>query len=1098
MKGAGRTLLDDVAGMSVPQRMRTLATEARRLAGTADLARLLGEIAGEGRAGRRTANYLAVVGEERGYLLSQLDSTDQEAVGQALAGLIRLGVEPAVVVDRLPGASQRTRKSISRTLGHSRRTEIADALVPALRMSFGDAEAARVLPSCSAAAVAQWLPSLAYAVPNWTTLSTEHIGVVLDFVETRAHGADRAEWQELWPWLTVGPVPAGQYAPDRLLALATTAVEFVPMTALNPVAGRLARHDPQAVRRLILHPSGNGRALASPALWRAMRLLPDDELRELYLTTRPKHQLLRAVPPSRRHAIAGAHLARPGLAPAAVDLDLLDTLPGPARAEIARELLSRPGGADIPEVADRLTARLTWAEAKSALTEAIRRPTADERALAYPALVTAAVGSRDPLVITDLLSLMTRLRNEQDPVRASALRAIAGIPPSLLTVDHLPHLEQLATDALQARDRSWNTTNTVGTLARTLLLRGSTTAGTAFATTALRIMGALTELSIDPNLSRLHHNLPRGAEQQILATLLPRLKSDADRDRWDLCLSLADGLDHRAFDLPELQRLIVRACGSSSDSTVRRAVGLALAAPATPDAHLDALLARDRSLITLPQVQSLIGDRRTDLLDTLLNTKTPGRFLSAKVVYVPMFVTGFHRWSPHHLDRYARLLYDYARGRTTTPYERASAVRQLGLLPGSFGRLLSFVDNGELVVVEAALTALGTSDEPEAAIEVLARHVGEDRARVAVSSIATCARWIPPDRLSRAVAPLLSSRKVTAVKEGIRLLAELRTPDALPIIAGLAADPDAHRDVRRAAVFATRFLLDNDRTWALLDDAATDPEVAGAILAIRPALLPVPQRHRFAAFVRDLAASPDPRLADPALDALAAWQRWWAPGTGEVIVDQLTDLASLGTWQAALRALSAGVRAGSDPVVVVEAVRRLRGAEFRAVGRDLPAHQRLSALLHWFATTVRDHPTDPRGLAAPVITALIDEPLWHDQVIELAVVAVRWTDPADVIATLAEVARYATGALVTRPAHHLGVRVSAELATTPPATFHAVGTQLACSPTPSTALAALTIINRCADRFGWSPEWVDLLETVRAHTDPDVRRGAHTVFAASE
>ncbi len=1098
MKAVGRTLLDNVAGMSVPRRMRALAIEARRLAGSAELARLLGEIAAQGRAGLRTANYLAVVGEERGYLLSRLDSPDQEIAGGALTGLIRLGVDPSVVVDALPGASQRTRKGIRRALGRGDRPEIANALVPALRTLFGDAEAARVLPSCSPAVVTEWLPSLAYAVPSWTTLSNKHIGVVFDFVETRSRGAGRSEWRELWTWLTASPVTAGHYAPDRLLRLAAAAVEFVPVTALNPVVGKLARQDPHAVHRLILHPSGNGRALATPALWRAMRTLPDDELRELYLATRPKLGFLRAVPPSRRTAIAGADLARPGSAPAAIDLALLDMIPGPARAEIARELLSRPGGTDIPDVTDRLTARLTWGEAKPTLTEAIRRPTADERAIAYPQLVTAAVGSRDPLVITELLTLLTRLRNEQDPVRTSALRAVAGIPMSLLTTDHLPGLEQLATDALQARDRSWNTTNAVGTLARTLLLHGSATSESAFTAAALRIMGGLADLAINPNLSRLHRNLPRGAEHQILATLLPRLESEADRDRWNLCLSLAEGLEHRAFDLPALQRLIMRACFAASDSTVRQAVQLALAAPATRDAHLDELLARDRSLITLPAVQSLIGERRTDLLDALLNTKTPGRFLSAKVVFVPMWVTGFHRWSPQHVDRYARLLYDYARGRKTTPHEQASAIRQLGRLPGSFARLTWFVDNGELVVIEAALTAFATSDEPEAAIAVLARHVDDDRARVAVSSIATCARWIAPNRLSSAVAPLLESPKITARKEGIRLLAELRAPDALPIIAALATRPGAHRDVRRAAVFATRFLLDNDQTWALLDTAAADIDVAGAILEIGPKLLPVPQRQRFAALVRDVAAGRDPRLATPALNALAAWQRWWATGTYEVIVGQLTDLESLGTWVAATRALLAGVHEDGDAAAVVETVRRLRGAEFTALGRDIPAHQRLSMLLHLFMTVVRNHPTNPRALSAPVVAALADDPIWHDQVIELTVVAVRWTDPAGVVTTLDEVGRYATGALVTRPAHHLGQRLSAELDTTPPATFQTVSAELARSPTPSTALAALAVVNRCAGKFGWSPEWAQLLTDLRTHTDPDVRRAAHTTFMAPE
>lgn len=1098
MKGKGRILADEVAGMSVRQRMRTLAVEARRSAGTAESTRLLDEMAARGRAGARTASLLAVVGEQRDYLLAQLDSADQEIASRALTGLIRLGVDPEAVVDRLPEASQRTRKSIRRALARGDRREIADALIPSatdvVRGRGGGAGPAFVFVRCGHRMAA----TLAYAVASRTTLSGKHIGVVFDFVEARSGKADRAEWRELWAWVTASPVAAADYAPDRLLALAAAAIDFVPVTTLNPVVGKLARHDPRAVHRLMLHPSGNGRALAGPALWRAMRSLSDDELRQAYLGTRSKREFLRALPPSRRAAIAGADLARPGSAPAAVDLALLDMIPGPARAAIARELLSRPGGTDIPDVTDRLTARLTWAEAEPPLTAAIRRPTADERATAYPQLVTAAVGSRDPSVITELLSLLTRLRNEQDPVRTSALGAVADIPMSLFTTDHLPGIERLATDALQARDRSWNTSNAVGTLARTLLLHGGITSEPAFTEAALRIIGSLADLSIDPNLSGLHRNLPRGAEQRILTTLLPRLESEAERERWGLCLSLADGLGHRAFDLPELQRLILRACSASSDTTVRQAVRLALAAPATRDNHLDELLARDRSLITLPLVQSLIGERRTDLLDTLLNTRTPGRFLSGKVVFVPMFLTGFHRWSPHHIDRYARLLYDYARGRKTTPYERASAIRQLGRLPGSLARVTWFVDNGELVDAEAALTALGTSDEPAAAISVLARHVGDDRARVAVSSIATCAKWIAPARLSSTVAPLLESPKITARKEAIRLLAELRAPDALPIIAGLVTRPDAHRDVRRAAVFATRFLLDNDQTWALLDDAAADPEVAGAILDIGPAVLPVPQRQRFAALVRDLAAADDPRVAAAALNALGSWQRWWASGTREVIVDRLTDLETIGTWVAAMRALMAGVRTDGDPAAVIETVHRLRSSDFSAVDRDIPAHQRLSKLLHWFMTVVRNHPTSPRAFSAPVVAALADDPIWHDQVIELTVVAIRWTDPAGVLTTLDEVARYATGALVTRPAHHLGQRLNSELDTTPPTTFLTISTEPARSQAPSIALAALAIVDRYAGKFGWSPEWARLLTALRAHPDPDVRRTAHTVFMAPE
>ncbi|WP_336082469.1 hypothetical protein [Nocardia sp. SSK8] len=1095
----GRELVGGVAGMSVPQRMRTLAATARRLAGTPELDRLLDEVAAEGSSGSRVAGYLAYVGGAREFLLAQLESPDQAVAGPAMTALIRLGIEPGIVLERLPGMSQRVRYAVIRVLGRGDRPALADALVPLLRERFGDAEAARVLPGCSAAAVAGWLPDLAYAVPNWNRLGRAHIGVVFDFVRSRSAGAGRAEWRELWSWLTANPVAAAGFDPDGLLALAAEAVVSVPLTELDPVAGVLARHDVAAVRQLMRHPSGHGRVLGGPALWRALRALPDDDLRELYLACPlgTRRRFLHTIPPSQRAAIAAADLVRPGRAPGEVDTAVLDELPGPARHAVARELLARPGATDVPEVADRLTARLPWAQARPVLTEAVRRPTAEERARAYPLLITAATGSRDPEVITDLLGVLGRIRNEQDPVRSSALRALRMVPMSLWRAEHLPGLEQIATDALQARDRSWATTTAVAYLARTLLLCGSHRDDRAFTDTALRVHTRLAEVTSAPNLRGLHHNLPRGAEQKLVAALRDRLAADAQRDAWDLCLDLAEGLAHRAYDLPELQQLLVRAARSTSDATVRHAVTLALAAPATRDAHLDELLAHDRSLITLPSVRHHIATRRTDLLDALLNTTTPGRFLPADVIFVPMFHTGFQRWSEHHLDRYARLLDDHARGRATQPYQQAAAVRALGRLPGSLARVHWFAEHGELVTAEAALTALGRSDEPERAIEILAGHVDGDRARVAVSSIAACARDLPPDRVSVAVTPLLASRKITAAKEGIRLLAALRAPDATTVMAELVQRPDAHRDVRRAAVFGTRFLLDQEAAWTLLGRAATDPEVGSAILDIRPFLVPVPQRTRFAAFVRDLAAQSDPRLAGPALGALSGWQRWAPPGTDGVIVDQLSDLDRIGVWRDAVQALLAGVRESGDVTTLSTALVRLRADGFTAPGRDLPAHQRLSALLSGFVPLLRTV-DELRPLAAPVAELLADDPLWHDELIQLRVAAVRWTDPAGVIDLFDAVAPYATGALVTRPAQHLSQRLHDGVTSTAPEVLHTLSAELAASPAPATVLAAVAIIGRCGPQFGWSNGWIDLLARLRDHPDLDVRRAAHTVFTEPE
>lgn len=1095
----GAELLKRIAALSVPGRMRVLSAEGRRLAGTPELGRLLAELSAGGAYERRIAIHLAFVAGARDYLVDRLDSGDQDCVGRALTVVVRLGIEPAVVMERLPRLSQRTRKRLYRALARNSRESLADSLLLPVRTLFGDAEAARVLPSCSTAVVAAHLPELGYAVPSWPALCRRHIGVVFDYVDAAAPTAQPADWHELWWWLTASPTSAALHDARRLLALAARAVEHTSLATLRPVAGFLARRDPAAVLGLILHPSGNGRGLVGPATWRALGVLSDDHMRELFAAsaTGDRGRLLRTVSPARRTLLARPLLTRPGTAPADVDLSLLDLLPAADRTAVARELLARPGGADVPDVADALSARLPWDEAKSVLAAAIRLPAADDRARAYPLVVRAAAGSRDAATVGELLVLLQRVRNEQDPVRRTALHALTTIPMSLLSADALPALEQLCIDALQARDSSHPTVSAVEKLARTLLVRGAQTGDIAFTDTGLRVATLLAEQSEFMNLYGLHRNLPRGAEHRFFAALRPRLENDAARDNWALVLSLADGLRHRARIVPELQQLVLRACGARRDSTVRRAVRLALDNPATRDAHLDAILRRDRSLITLPEVQWLIAHRRTDLLDTLLGAVTPGRFLSSRIRFIPMFGTGCDRWTPHQIERYARLLDSYARSDQAKIVERTAAVRQLGLLPGSFDHLRPHVDASDLSVAEAALTALGRSDESRRAIALLAEHVGNDHARVAVSSIACCARSISPVDLTETIAPLLDSPKITAMKEGVRLLAILHAPEAMTVTATLWSRADLHRDIRRAAVSATRWLFDHDEAWDLLATAAQDPDIAGAILNIGPTSLPVPQRRRFAAFLRDLAAHTDHRVAAQALAALPHWPRWWPTGTGAVLVDRATDLTEVGLWHTAIRALLDRLTSIGDPTALIATVERLQSADAAIPDRDLPARQRLSMLLHWLAATLSQNDTS-RPAAAPIIDRLTADPLWHEQVIELTLAAVRWTEPEQTVRAIETLSAVATGALTDHPARCLAQRLTRDIDRTPQPALVTIATGLAHSTGSATALTAVALISTCGTRFGWATPWPDLLSGLRAHTDIDVRRAALSVYTAPE
>ncbi len=1104
MSGLGNQLLTETAALSVPQRYAAFAREARRLAGSPVLEELLDEFSAGARYERLIAIQMALIARNRNYLLTQLDSEYPDCAGSALSALIRLDVEPDVVLARLPRLPRRTRVRVRRALAHGDRTRLADALLEPTRELFGAAEAAKILPYCSAEVVAAALPELAYAVTGWRLLGHRHIGVVFDLVVARAPGAGRDEWRELWEWVTADVSAATRHDPGLLLSLAARAVTEVPISRLQPVAGLLARYDARAMHALILHPTGHGRELAGHALWMALLPLPDEALREIYTACTPmdQYRFLLTVPPTRRGPIARPLLTRPGVTPGQVDTPILDALPRGERAAVARELLARPGGADVPDVAESLTARLPWDEAKPVLTETIRRPDADDRARGYELLATAAAGTRDPEVVLELLGMLGRLRNEQDPVRARALHAIAALPMSLLTPAALTALDTLAEDALTARDRSYSTISSVRALAGTLLVRGAQTGDTAFTDCALRITTRLGELSVSLNLYGLHRNLPRGAEQRLFDALEKRLEDDAARNRWDLTLELAEGLARRARTLPSLQRLLVRACSADADGQVQHAVRLALgecADPATRDEHLDEMLRRDASVVVLPQVRAMIAYRRTDLLDAVLDSSPRGRFWSPPTVFVPMFPGGFEHWAPSSVNRYAHMLDSYARQEKASRVERAGAVRQLGRLPGTFELVQGFAGGDDLTVAEAALTALGHSDEPARAIAVLARHADSDRARVAVGSITACAGSIPPDRLGEDVAPLLNSPKVTAVKEGVRLLADLHAPDAMAIIDALWQRPGLHRDIRRAVVSASRSLLAHERAWQLLEEGVADPDVAGAVLGISPLVLAIGQRQRFAAFLRDLAAGADHRVAGQALDALSRWYRWSPPDTGAVLLARLTDLSELGLWTTAMRAILAKVAADGDPATVTAAVQRLLRAEDTGTlpDRDLPARQRLTTVLKWLTPTIRTRDV-ARPIAEAVSAPLRANPLWHEQIIELTLAAIRWTEPEPAARTIAGLAPLATGALLDGPSRYLRDRLSHDIDRTPADTLIPLARDLAGASDPATALAAVALIGQCGATYLWDAPWPELLSGLRSHTDPDVRRAAHNIFTAPE
>jgi hypothetical protein len=1087
-----RRLLAAIDGLPFGERQRELATRARTMP-AADLAALLDELHAQGGFAARMALQMAYVAGDRGRVERCLAAAETDVVRRALALTVRLGVAPDVLAARLAQLPTALRNGLYQDVRRRRATELAETLLPAVRERFGDVEAAVILPACSSATVAAALPELGYAVTGWRMIGHRHHAVFLDHLDTELAATPRSAWGWLLDRLGTGLAAAALADPGRVLAVLARTAPHAPVPfPLARTIGLLARHDPAALLRVLLDPRRPGGLPGGRTLWRALLGAGDDEL-VAFGRALGAHQLvrfLRVLPPSRRAAVYDGVVGERDLTLSQVPVAALDELPAAARAAAAERLLGLRRVADDASRRLEVTARLPWARARETLWEATRRSTAEERAEGYRHLIRAAAVSRDPAVVADLLGMLNRLTNDQDPVRQAAFGALAEVPPSLFRPDVAPAVLTLMTEAVQARDCSWMTQSSVRTLISRLLRHGALTRQPVLVEIGLAALTRLGDKRPSLELYGLDRDLPRGGEHQVFEALRPRIEADARLGRFEVALALAYGLDRRAWHMPDLQRLLDQARHAADDHVVQAAIGLWLYPPATRDERIGQVFAADRSTITIPRVRDGIAFRRTDLLDDVFGKSLHGRFLKRGVRFVPLFTGCFARWLPRQCEAYAAQLAKAADKRGKQTWERVNAVRRLGALPGTVERLRGYVTDPEVAVAEAALAALAWTDEPAGVLDDLMAHADTDRARVAIYAVTRCARFVPPAQLGEALRPALVSPKVTSRKEAVRLLAEHRAPGAAATLASVWHQPDQHRDVRRAVVSAARWCLPD--VWPLLEAAATAGyAVATAVLDLDPRSLAPVHRARYASLIRTVADDANSDLARRGLAVLAGWARWDQAGT-EMLVGRVADLANTASWREALAALIAGCTATEDPAPLVEVVTRLLAAPDSApiADRDLPARQRIRAVSDLVQRDAH-HAPSLRPAASALAGALSAEPTLRGAVIDLAATAIPF-ESDEGPAALRRVAALADGPRWTWPAYRaVQWRLRGQVSRLPQALLH----DLATGAPPLLALAIADLAGR---ECGWPAHWRELVVRLREHDDPDVALTALDTFTTTE
>ncbi|MDQ0384155.1 hypothetical protein J2S54_000975 [Streptomyces sp. DSM 42143] len=1100
------SLLHALDPLDHPRRMRELVVRARELNTPRPV---LVELERHGAYGRGLAVVAASATGDAGWIADRIADTDPYVRGHALRVADSLRIPDAAFEAALADAPEAARRDLLRAVVAGRRTALADRLVDGLRRDRGDAEAARLLPGCSAPVVARLLPGLLHAVLAWRTLAERHRTALLDVLEGELTALPEALHDTWWHRYAQAMATLAPLAPGRVLGLLDRQGPSRLPAGLRVHLPAFAAADPQRVLRLLPTPAWNSvvgvHRLGRTALYRLTRT-HSPELVAYGRTLMPYGglpRLLKALPPARRHALYTAVREGRGTGAVVVDAQLLEVLPRRHAAQEARETAARARETGAYAVTV-LTAEsfLPVAEVRDGLLAATARPDAEDRARVWPMLIGNAARSGDPAAVTAALRDMARLRNEQDPVRSAALRALAGTRAALFTEESVPHLERVAADAVEARDCSGETRRPLTDLALAVLGEHAAGGPGALVDWSLRTLVRLAESAGRVDLGRLDRTLRRGQEHLVFEALRPWLDARAGKGDHRPVLALAESVGRRAEGMSALQEMLWRAFRDGDVTAASSALLEWLKPVRTRDERVARVLAHDPSAADLPVVWSLLVRRRTDLLGVLLADTPPhGRFLpEGRQPTMWVEAADARRWVPRQRALLLRRLSARAADTSLPHCERAEAVTEAAGVPdGGADVARRWTASPDVEIAEAALAALARTDRAAEALPELLAHAGGDRARVAVYAAARASRHAPPSRLAAQLKDVLRApdAKVTSQKEAVRIAAaRLPVPEAAVLVTEVYAGQGTHPDVRAACVAAAGGLLGHEEVWELLHDAAGGaPVLRAALLRVSPLDLPETHRARYARLVRGVAATDDPATAGSALRALARWTPWSAEAPG-VLAAAVTDLTNRETWRSAASALiEAASGAPHGLAALLDTLRTLAGStadedDDAGERRDRPARQRVVLLAEQLGRSGLGSEAARRPVALAAAELLGANDAYAAQA---AVLAAECVDLAAVPPRLDQVTALAgpgRPALAARVADTVRGRLESREQPGEAEALRVEAAALASHGGHAEGLMAVAVTGALGSREDWPEPWRERLRALRRHPVPDVRDAA--------
>jgi hypothetical protein len=918
----------------------------------------------------RLLRLMACMGNGDGaYVLQSLDSESRLLRGLA-AKMLPVVCSDAEINTVLRTAAPRARVDLLRGLEKHRRRGAIDGFLEGL--ADEDARLPPLLPFGSPALVARRLPLAApmLGATDWHRLARLHPPIAFEALQREAAAQTMPDARLLHQANAALPRLA-ETRPDAALALVRSLLRFEPPARLS--WGTLAQRRPnEAADLLLAHEDGGASGLDFSSLAHRLteeRLLALASLRPQLLSSR--HVFLRRLEPGVRRAV----WERAGLGwrnkEGVVDAATVALLPGDLRETEARRNLALPALLSRPAQRLPYASFLPWDEAKSVVEPSLKSPEADLRAAALSALIGAARFQRARLA--DALTLVSARKNEQDPVRREMLSALSTLPPSRWEAEHLDSIGEIVQDALNAADLSPATASAAEGFLVTLL--------PFHPEWAAPWLGKLVQSRGQIYFHGLGERLTERDVRRIAPALLPVLAAWETRERETFLVQAAARFGRRFAIFDGLPEILERVAKTTRNSYVLSQI-LALLARHHRERFavlVPALLAEDKSVVTLYAVYEFLHRKRQDLLTPFLGREAyKGRFSTGRTRFVLPVKRGFHRWTTTQQEIFAETLTEVTQDEGRDTPGLFTAIDQLAALSAVFpARLLALADvrMEKLAVRDAALRALARLDAGEG-VRVLVDALGDVRARIAIYALRSAILEMPTER-ALTLLQSVPTEKVTVAKEVVRLLGELKTPEVLPLLLQMDVRP-LHRDVRVALLRALWDFVEEDEAWPPLNRAATDPDpaVAGGVIRIPTDRLGPEAQSRLLLLISALLGHGDAKVR---LDTLQRCDSLPLADKERTLLPPL--LASLGSAlpdesAAAARAVFATYATGgaTDVAAIGETIARVR-SDRRILSTALGA-------LH---TALLRNRSRLRPAVRTVLSALESDPLTAKNRAELAI-----------------------------------------------------------------------------------------------------------------